>query len=673
MTYLTDLYTDFFRIDLDARGGYARVANVLAKQKDGTSTHRAFKLMRHELGEKQDVGMQRFENELKILVEITTDKKAPNPITRIYDSGFAPVELSLTLHKLRDGEKLSPNLEVISTGIDLQKFLEVKSTLLKEQPDHWLPYLVVDLAPYADSLLRQINPQSANELTNLYRLPITSIVDMAIQLLDVIDYLHKKLQYAYIDWKPEHIFWNGSIKQLTLIDWNVTNRLLNSSKDRTTIREDLRMFSGAALYCSLALTDPEDFTRSIGPEPILPENLTPVIPPRYWTDKPNFYERDAILDEQIKQIVQKGLDPKQGFSSALELKNALRQYAEQRAKQGDSRSDDQKNRELIAKLPQEAVQHFRRARSYIAAADYSYAEISLEAAIETAKTAGMIYPDAENLLQSVRNILQAGEFREKVKLALEQEEWDSALSLYKKAIELTPSNTTMQKEFNGLQGLLRSQAQLRNKSLARIFINTFRLQAMLESTKDLMHSRNPLYAFVKRQSNQIRFAQFTGVFAMLMVVFFSFGFPGKLNFSGLFPMTAVTNTNSPNNVSSETPTLIPVSTPTPVKSNLGLSITSTITTIMPTATVTNTIEPSPTVTIVTNYGVLNTFFFPVDEPNGQRIGVALQFNQLVTIVDSKEDRGQLWYKCIWEIDGDTGEGWILGANIQFVPQPTPSS
>ena len=447
--------------------------------------------------------MQRFENELKILVEITKDKRAPASITRIYDSGFAPIELSKTLQNLHEGERLSPKLQIVSTGIDLQKFLDAKSTLMSGEPVRWLPYLVVELAPYGDALRRQIKPQAARDLSNLYRLPVSTIVDMAVQLLDVMDYLHKKLQYAYIDWKPEHIYWNGSIKQLKLIDWNVTNRLMDNPNDKQIIREDLRMFCGVAMYCSLALTDPEDLTRSIGTAPTLPRNLTRVIPPRYWTDKPNFYERDAILDEKIKQIVQKGLDPRQGFNSPQELKYALVQYAEQRARQEDVPGDEPVGTISGDILPQEAIQHYRRARSYIAAEDYSLASESLEVALETARDAGMTYPDAQKLFESVRSIIEAGKFREKVKLALKEKEWQKALDLYKKAIDLAPSNPTMQKEFDGLQGLLRSEPQLRKKGLSRVFTNTYRLQTALESTKDIIDPRNPLYVSVKQQLNWI--------------------------------------------------------------------------------------------------------------------------------------------------------------------------
>ena len=527
MTKLGELYTDFFRIDLDAPGGYARVADVVARQEDGTIAHRAFKLMRHELDGKQ-VGLQRFENELKILVGVTKDNNAPSAITRIYDCGFVEVELSKDLHKLRHkNEKLpsSSSVEIVSTGLDIQKFLDAKFTLMEEEPDRWLPYLVVDLAPYDDSLSRQIKAQPEGNI-NLYDLPVNTVVDMALQLLDVMDYMHKKLRYAYIDWKPEHIYWNEASRQLKLIDWNVTVRLNGGPGDKQTIREDIRMFSGAALYCSLALTDPEELTKPIGSTPTVPRDKAPRIPPRYWTDNPNFYQRDEVLDEKIKQLVQKALDPNQGFNSPQELKNALYLYRE--------RSDKQVDKDISTDLPHDALQYFRRARSYIAAEDYAYASYWLELAIETAAKAGENYSDAEQLLDRVRDIMALDEVRQKVNPLLEKGQWKEALDIYAVAIEDHPKNELLKKEFDGLQGLVRAESELHNKGVLRLFTNSFRLKTILDSTKDIINPNNPLYNFVKQQYNQIRLVQMSGMFILLIVVLFASVSTGKHSFFQLF-------------------------------------------------------------------------------------------------------------------------------------------
>ncbi|MEK6753052.1 MAG: hypothetical protein AABZ00_12410 [Chloroflexota bacterium] len=492
--FLSDLYNDFFRIDLDAPGGYARVADVISRQEDGTLIHRAFKLMRHELdGKKVE---ERFENELKILVEITKDKNAPSAITRIYDSGFVEAKLSESLHTLRHPHtKLIANtdFEIVSTGVNVQRFLETKSDLMAKEPDRWVPYLVVDLAPYGDSLLRQIKAHSLGKVINLYGLPPNMIVEMGIQILYVMEYLHKKLRYAYIDWKPEHIYWNEESQRLKLIDWNVTTRLDGSLSEKQIIREDIRMFCGAALYCSLALTDPEELKKPIGTTLTIPADKTPTIIPRYWTDKPNFYQRDSILDDEIKQLVQKALDPSQGFNSPQELRKVLAQYAQQHNPKGGG-----------TEAPFDAVQHFRRARSYIAASDFVYAIIWLELAIETAKASGETYPDAERLLKNVQDLLKLGEFKQEVKPVLAKEEWRDALGLYAKAVALDPTNAPLKKEFSKLQDLLDTEAKLRRKNISKIFMSTEQLQAILDSGVDVVGSGNPLVIYIAEQIKKTR-------------------------------------------------------------------------------------------------------------------------------------------------------------------------
>lgn len=634
MANLSDFYTDFFRVDLDARGGYARVADVVVRQEDGSLVHRAFKLMRHDLSElsnKKNVGLERFENELKILAEITKDKTAPAAITRIYDSGFAEAECSRSLHKLRRKDEklvLAPNLEIISTGIDIHRFLEMKSKLMAKEPDRWLPYLVVDLAPYDDSLSRQIKVHAVGDKVNLFALPVHTVVDMGMQLLDVLEYMHKKFRVAYIDWKPEHIYWNETSRQLKLIDWNVTARLSGGPEERESVHEDLRMFSGAALYCSLALSDPEEMTRPIGLALKIPKDKTPRIVPRYWTDKPNFYQREKILDTEIKQLAQQALDPNQGFDSSQELKNAFFQYLEKNYRQA--------GRDVITGLPNEAVQCFRKARSYIAAKDYEYAVYWLELAVETAKKVWVIYSDAEQLLESVRDIMQdimaAEEVKQKAKPFLENGNWKEALDLYNKAVEADPQNAVLKKELNGLQESLRIDSKLQNEG---IFSNLFRY-------------------------NKTMLAQIGGVFVLLISILFALVLAGKLKsplISAEVATTTVTFLPSP------TLTEAMQSTLTPTIANIASST--------PTLTLTPTLTPTPTITPLA-YGKLEAYFFkPYDEPNKNVLtDVAVERNQFLTILAEEVNGGVLWYKCEWEVDGVAYQGWILADRIKTIPAPT---
>jgi hypothetical protein len=323
MTKLGDLYTDFARIDLDTRGGYARVSQVKTHGRKNLPEFCALKLMRHE--NDYNKGIERFEEEIKLMTNITRDPSAPTAITRIYDSGFVPIELSDSLHK----RKLpNPKLEIISTGLRVQDFIEQKDKLQNNIHNQWIPYLVVELAPYDGSLLRQIHNQPQEDPSGLFRLPTGEVIVMAIQLLEVMQYLHTKHHRAYMDWKPEHIHWDGVNKQIKLIDWNVTSALNDGPGEKQNIKDDLRLFCGAVLYIGLTFVDPDDPTNPIGPRPTKEmDSPVPEIRRRYWTDKPNFYQRSLFLDDEIQGIVSKGLDPKHGYESIQNLKAVLINYA----------------------------------------------------------------------------------------------------------------------------------------------------------------------------------------------------------------------------------------------------------------------------------------------------------------------------------------------------------
>jgi tetratricopeptide (TPR) repeat protein len=85
--------------------------------------------------------------------------------------------------------------------------------------------------------------------------------------------------------------------------------------------------------------------------------------------------------------------------------------------------------ELDTDLPRAAVQYYRRARSFIAARDVSTAMNLLSAAIEAAQAKGMKYPDAEQALNSIQDLLIADESRQSAKIALENKQWQEALEL----------------------------------------------------------------------------------------------------------------------------------------------------------------------------------------------------------------------------------------------------
>ena len=328
MTKLGDFYSDFIRIDIDARGGFARVAEVKTKGQREMPDLCAFKVMRdkQDTDEERVSVLQHFDNEIELLIKITKDTNAPSAITPIYDSGFVLAELSQNLH---NRENPDPELAIVSTGLDLHQFRHHKRTLYDKEPGKWLPYLVVELAPYDDSLLRQINAQPQEDSEGLFRFPTGEVIALAVQLLDVMQYLHTKHGLAYMDWKPEHIYWDGLNYQARLIDWNVTARLEESPGKAQNIMDDIRLFCGAVLYIGLTFVNPDNPMQPIGPRPTK-ELASPVpeIRRRYWTDNPDFYQRNKALDENIKSIIRRGLDPNRGFESIEKLKSYLLEYAE---------------------------------------------------------------------------------------------------------------------------------------------------------------------------------------------------------------------------------------------------------------------------------------------------------------------------------------------------------
>ena len=328
MTKLGGHYSNFIPIDLDAPGGFARVAEVRTYGQRRMPELCAFKVMRdkQETDEERVSVLQHFDNEIELLIQITKDTNAPSAITQIYDSGFVSAELVQNLH---NRENPDPELSIASAGLDLDQFRNFKRTLYDKEPGKWLPYLVVELAPYDDSLLRQINAQPEDDPDGLFRLPTGEVIAMALQLLDVMQYLHTNHGLAYMDWKPEHLYWDSLNGRVKLIDWNVTAKLEEPPGKAQNIRDDIRLFCGAILYIGLTFVNPDNPMQPIGPRPTK-ELASPVpeIRRRYWTDNPEFYQRGKALDENIKIIIRRGLDPNHSFDTIEKLKSELFEYAE---------------------------------------------------------------------------------------------------------------------------------------------------------------------------------------------------------------------------------------------------------------------------------------------------------------------------------------------------------
>jgi len=305
------------------------------------------------------------------------------------------------------------------------------------------------------------------------------------------------------------------------------------------------------------------------------------------------------------------------------------------------------------------VQHFKRARSFIAANDLTLAIGELELAVRSARAMGIVYSDAEKLLKEVQGQLAADQLKKNAKFALSLGEWKYVFDLYNEAAALNPENETIKRELQGLQGLQSSEVSLRKSGLLRYFTNPFRLKGILHDTREVINKDNPTFEYVKKQYENIRAVQFGGLLVAIIVA----------GFSTWSLFRSISATPAP-----DIPTLTQTMTLPPV-----FTSTATVTAAESTATGTSTPSETPSAptetpvvpTVVQGYGILNVaFLYPVESPNGKRIEPALTLEQPLTILASQMDHGDLWYQCTWEVNGVTAEGWVLGRFITFVPVPT---
>jgi hypothetical protein len=269
----------------------------------------------------------RFCEELELLKQLS--EQAPPEqaeiITKVYGSGFVPVKVPKAF-ELYDDIDLS--LPIHPTGLETESFVKLGEDLQRSEPDQWRPYLVVEMADYDGSLLRQINGYPSMDDDGAYRLPTGEVIYIAWRLLNLIEWLHTStFRRAYIDWKPEHIHWAGGKQELKLIDWNVTEPLDAGPGERQNIRDDVRLFCGALLYSALTMVDMEDKPMRTQPTTDYADP-TPQARRRYWTEEPSFYKASYSLDRQIKEIVLQGVTPSRGYSKPADLRDALLSYAQ---------------------------------------------------------------------------------------------------------------------------------------------------------------------------------------------------------------------------------------------------------------------------------------------------------------------------------------------------------
>lgn len=314
-------------------------------------------------------------------------------------------------------------------------------------------------------------------------------------------------------------------------------------------------------------------------------------------------------------------------------------------------------------LPRVAVQYYRRARSYIAARDVLTAMNLLNAALEAAQGKGMKYPEADEALNNMQNLLTADEFKQKAKLSLVKEQWKEAVDFYNKALTLDPTNDLMKRELDRLKDLLRAETELRKGGIAKIFTPLIQWQNTVNTAKLVMNPDNPLLNFVEKKLNQIRLIRWVSLILLFTGISFILYISGTLGNFSLVPVSS----NTPTSVLIPTNTLTAsVNTATETPQPVIPIFTATD---LPTKTPTNTLTSTPT-EVVLGVGFINKATASTwQEPNSlliERLGL----NHPVTILEEREVSGDTWYRCRWESNGSSQEGWILSSNITFGTPPT---
>lgn len=322
--------------------------------------------------------------------------------------------------------------------------------------------------------------------------------------------------------------------------------------------------------------------------------------------------------------------------------------------------------EFVLGLPREAVQYYRRARSYLAAKDFLLAIKSLSAAVESAQARNLPYPDAEELLKNAQDSLIADEYRQNANLAIQKDKWEDALDLLNKGLSLSLADVSIQKELDGLRDLLIAELEIRKVGQLKLFAPLTELQNALRVAQSVVGSENLLLKLVSSQIRKIKLARITTLVVIALGGVFIL-YRNELKENVILPLISVDSPQG--SLISQTPTFEVDVVPT-------INVADEIAPLNHTETLTSTLAPTltPTLTLipVLGYGKLTEYTFPLAKPNGDVLGIQLKPKQYVTILDRREINGFVWYDCRWEIDGEYGDGWILEKFIQFAPPPTPT-
>jgi hypothetical protein len=108
-------------------------------------------------------------------------------------------------------------------------------------------------------------------------------------------------------------------------------------------------------------------------------------------------------------------------------------------------------------LMAEALQLCKRSRSFIAIGDLDGAKKLLQQAIDIAKEAGVDFIDAKVLLENIKDVAKAAEFKKKAYDELDKQQWVKAEADLSLAIDLDPTDHIVQTLLPHLRSLIKAQ------------------------------------------------------------------------------------------------------------------------------------------------------------------------------------------------------------------------
>lgn len=113
-------------------------------------------------------------------------------------------------------------------------------------------------------------------------------------------------------------------------------------------------------------------------------------------------------------------------------------------------------------LPKEALQNYKRSRSFITAGDLAEAKRLLKNAIQIAEDAGVDFGDAQNLLKGIQSAVKAVEYKKKALDELEAQQWGKAEADLNEACNLDPTDEVTKTLLEHLKSLIKAHKLISN-------------------------------------------------------------------------------------------------------------------------------------------------------------------------------------------------------------------